>query len=282
MPPAVSLLLRLVLIFLLSCSVNLNALAQDSATSSPLYSVALSDLGIAVEDGLSFWSAPARFSGRDWIIAGGTVAGTIGVIAIDGKLRSSFMRGTEDDIPHSFWEIPTYYGDWRYAGLFSAGLYSVGLFSGEKDIRVTGRLVLESLVLSGSVLLALRYMTGRSSPGPNADPWDFRGFQWDAGRQSFPSGHATVAFALSTVLAEQIDNTVARIGLYGMASLTAYARVRFDQHWTSDVLVGAALGIAAGLHVVSRERERELQKGRGEGLSITPTLDGFCVQYTFR
>jgi hypothetical protein len=242
----------------------------------------MTDAKTALEDGLSFWSAPVRFSGRNWIITGGTAAGAIGVISADDYLCSVFSTETEEELPHSVWESATYYGDLRYASIFSAGMYAVGLVSGDRDIRVTGRLVLESLVLSGSAVLALRYMTGRTGPGPKGDSWDFKGFQWDAERQAFPSGHTMVAFALSTVLAEQIDHPLARIGLYGIASLAAYSRVRFDQHWTSDVLVGGALGIAAGLYVISREREREGQSGKHGGLSIMPTAGGLCVQYTFR
>jgi hypothetical protein len=278
----VSLLRRMALLFLFCSALGPRALAQDSAASPPLYRIVLSDLRTTLEDGLSFWSAPVRFSATEWMIAGGTVAGTIGVISLDGDLRRKFGTETDDRIPHTFWEIPTYYGDLRYASLFSGGVYAAGLVSGDRSIRVTGRLLVESLLLSGSAVLALRYMTGRISPGPKSDPWDFRGFQWDSGRQSFPSGHAMVAFAVSTVLAEQIDNTVARIGLYGLASVTSYARVRFDQHWTSDMLVGAALGIAAGLHVVSRERVREGQSEQGEGMSITPIPGGLRLQYTFR
>ena len=279
MPRTVSLLRRFVLLFLLCCGVKFNALAQDSAASPVFYRVVLTDAKIALQDGLSFWSSPVRFSGRDWMIAGGAAAGTLGVISADNYLYRTFSIETDDQLPHSAWEIPTYYGEMEYASIFSAGLYAAGLVSGEKNIRVTGRLVLESLALSGTVMVALRYMTARS--GPAGDAWDFKGFQWSNEGQSFPSGHSVVAFAMSTVLAEQIDHPFARIGLYGFASLTAYSRVRFTQHWTSDVLVGSALGIASGLYVVSREREREGQNGECEGLSIMPTANGLCVRYTF-
>ena len=281
MPTIVSMMRRLACFFLLSWSVNFNAAAQDWAASSSLYHIVMSDAKIALDDGLSYWSAPARFSGRDWIIAGGATAGTIAVISADNHLYNVLSIETDDQLPRSPWEIPTYYGEFPYAGIFSAGIYTVGLFSGEKNIRVTGRLVLESLALSGSAVLALRFVTGRTGPGPNGNSRDFKAFHWDAERQAFPSGHSVAAFAMSTVLAEQIDNPFAWIGLYGMASLTAYSRVRFTQHWASDVLAGSALGIATGLFVVSKEREREGQNGKHEGLSIMPTANGLCVQFTF-
>lgn len=225
-------------------------------------------------------SAPAHFSNNDWLLAGGVISGTMCVIFADNYLYREFSIKTEDELPHSFWTLPTYYGELKYAGIFSAGMYSIGLVAGEKNIRVSGRLLLESLLYCSSTLLVFRYVTGRSGAKPNG-AWDFKGFQWNAERQSFPSGHTMIAFALSTVLAERIDHPLARIGLYSIASLTAYSRVRFEQHWTSDVLVGGVLGIATGLYVITKEREREEQFVNYKRLSIAPTANGLCLLYTF-
>jgi membrane-associated phospholipid phosphatase len=56
---------------------------------------------------------------------------------------------------------------------------------------------------------------------------------------SFPSGYSKVAFALSSVLSERIHNTAVSIGLYSLAGMTALARVYHDEHWFSDVFLGA-------------------------------------------
>jgi membrane-associated phospholipid phosphatase len=40
---------------------------------------------------------------------------------------------------------------------------------------------------------------------------------------------------------------------YSLAVATAYARVKDNMHWTSDVVAGAALGIATGRFVSGRE-----------------------------
>jgi membrane-associated phospholipid phosphatase len=268
-------------VFLVCSSLKVIAQTKDSTNSQSIYHIILMDTRTTMEDGLSFWLAPLRFSGKDWIIAGGTVVGTVGVISADNYLYHTFSCKTEDDLPHSLWQIPTNYGELRYAGIFSVGVYATGLIAGNKNIRITGRLMFESLALSGSVVLMLRYVSARSSPGPNGNSKDFLGFRWDAERQSFPSGHSMVAFALSTVLAKQINNPFIGAGLFGLASLTAYSRIRFDQHWTSDVLVGSAIGFASGLYVVSRQHDREGLIGANDGLSIAPDVDGLHMQYTF-
>lgn len=59
---------------------------------------------------------------------------------------------------------------------------------------------------------------------------------------SFPSGHATVAFACATVLALAVPRL--RWPLFALAALVAWSRVYVGVHYPGDVLAGAALGVA--------------------------------------
>jgi undecaprenyl-diphosphatase len=69
---------------------------------------------------------------------------------------------------------------------------------------------------------------------------------------SFPSGHATVAFACATVLALAVPRLAAP--LYVLAALVAWSRVYVGVHYPLDVLAGAALGVALGFAVVGAGR----------------------------
>ncbi|WP_282043302.1 phosphatase PAP2 family protein [Winogradskyella flava] len=63
---------------------------------------------------------------------------------------------------------------------------------------------------------------------------------------AFPSGHTSAAFASATVLYEEFKDTSPLLAYSGyiFASSTAYLRMANNAHWFSDVLAGAALGIA--------------------------------------
>lgn len=65
--------------------------------------------------------------------------------------------------------------------------------------------------------------------------------------RSFPSGHATRAFAGATILAHEYGKRSLWIAVtgYGVATLTAADRVRRNRHDAADVLTGAAIGVAA-------------------------------------
>ena len=66
---------------------------------------------------------------------------------------------------------------------------------------------------------------------------------------AFPSGHATMAFALATTLAQQSDAPVLGALAYGWAGTTAVARLRMGVHYPSDIVAGAVLGTVIGFVV---------------------------------
>ncbi len=64
---------------------------------------------------------------------------------------------------------------------------------------------------------------------------------------SFPSGHATVAFACATMLALAVPRLSRP--LFALAALIAFSRVYVGVHYPLDVLAGAVLGVGLGFAV---------------------------------
>ncbi|WP_316831509.1 phosphatase PAP2 family protein [Pedobacter aquatilis] len=61
---------------------------------------------------------------------------------------------------------------------------------------------------------------------------------------SFPSGHTTSAFALSTVLVLVFKKNKISVPCLLLAILVGYSRIYLAQHFPIDVLAGAVLGVA--------------------------------------
>jgi membrane-associated phospholipid phosphatase len=61
-------------------------------------------------------------------------------------------------------------------------------------------------------------------------------------RDSFPSGHAALTFSTAAYVHERYSLQWA-LPFYGLAAFTAYKRVSTRNHYTRDVIAGAAVGM---------------------------------------
>ncbi len=108
--------------------------------------------------------------------------------------------------------------------------------------------LLEAQLLSVTLTQGLKFATSRRRP--------------DGEARSFPSGHASAAFATASVLHRHFGRKAA-IPAYAAAVYTSISRLQANSHYASDVIVGAALGIVVG-------RTATLDVG-GQRLQIAPT-----------
>jgi membrane-associated phospholipid phosphatase len=142
----------------------------------------------------------------------------------------------------------------------SAALYAAGWATGRPDVARLGMRAGEAIVLSGIVTGGIKGIAGRARPYASPGrPGDFRLMSGvhDGARQSFPSGHATAAFAFAGALDRELrlshPQTARWAGpaLYAAATLTGLARMHADDHWASDVVMGAGIGLISA-RVVAR------------------------------
>ncbi|MCF8240600.1 MAG: phosphatase PAP2 family protein [Melioribacteraceae bacterium] len=232
---------------------------------------------IFLEDGISYFTYPLQMDAGEWLYPGVIFSGTYLLMHTDQGIKNSIGRNTVKTLNNDFWDYPTRLGIVQYANIGSLSLYTAGLLSGDDELRRVGRLLFESLSYSGLSVMALRIAAGRERPYSEKGPWMFTGFTMDNEIQSFPSGHTTVAFAVTTVLAEYYDTFWSRLGFYSLSALTAYARVLNNQHWFSDVVFGALIGISSGVHVITRERRRLKITADEPALLISPFPNGITL-----
>ena len=86
--------------------------------------------------------------------------------------------------------------------------------------------------------------------------------------QSFPSGHTSVAFAGAEFVRKQYGWGWG-LPAYAAASYVGWSRVESGNHWTHDVLGGAALGILSNHDTLSFDLPHQWGTG---AVSLTPTL----------
>lgn len=119
---------------------------------------------------------------------------------------------------------------------------SGGLIFGKEKERDAGVLSLAAITTSGVVALGIKCAVERKRPYESLE--DVHVVGNTERTPSFPSGHASTAFALATVLASKYKDY--KIPLYGYATIVGFSRVYCGHHYPSDVLVGSLLGYGMG------------------------------------
>lgn len=117
----------------------------------------------------------------------------------------------------------------------------------------------EAVIMSTTITMALKSIGGRARPLVDVEkPFDYRlGRGWrNDDFSAMPSGHTSTAFAAASAATAEIGEWwpahrhTAGIILYSTAGLVGLSRMYNNQHWASDVVVGAAVGTFSGWKVV--------------------------------
>jgi membrane-associated phospholipid phosphatase len=215
-------------------------------------------------DEVRIWTAPAHLKWRDaeWLAP---LAGvTAGLIATDRDVANTVAR-------HPNWQSRSVTLSNAGLGLAAGsagGFYLWGRWTRDSHKRETGLLTGEAMVDAFTVFEPIKLAAGRERPFVNTEG-DFL----DRG-SSFPSGHATMAFAAATVIAHEYPGPLTQVLAYGGASAIAISRVTGQQHFPSDVVVGSTLGYLIGRSVYLHHHDHDLSGAEwgtferdGEGLS---------------
>ncbi|HEY2383981.1 MAG TPA: phosphatase PAP2 family protein [Terriglobia bacterium] len=131
--------------------------------------------------------------------------------------------------------------------LFAAGasMYLIGRYTDDLRLRETGILGTQALVHSIIMTGVFESATNRKQPNGSGGT----GF-WKGG-DAWPSGHASMFWALSTVVAEQYhDSSPVRYGAYLLATAVSVSRFTGRQHFPSDALASSLVGYLVGRWVV--------------------------------
>ena len=221
--------------------------------------------GDVLSDAKGYFTAPLHWDGSDWLFFGGSIAAIAVAHDFDSRVRDHFAPAgaagvTGSDTNSLRDAIP--------AASLVVGTWLVSEFTDDSFANTEAYTMLEAAGFSTVTAEALKYAAGRERPDETTDS-----NEWRAAGSSFPSLHTTAAFAVGTVFAESGNDDyrwLRRVVGYGMASATMYLRLHDNQHWLSDTVAGAALGIATGRF----SAHRRLERAHDWNLSVTPSESG--------
>ncbi len=230
---------------------------------------------------------PFHLSKKDWGNFGKYAAVTMALSFVDEPVQQTALRWRNRN---TGWnaiskEVTNFGGIYEVFTLGGIGAY--GLINSNNKLVNTTLLSSQAYIISGTIATVLKFLTGRTRPsyypaGVEAEPRFLGPFQkslHDANgsyeNSSFPSGHATVAFAVASVFATQYkDKPVVALIAYSAASLIGISRITENKHWVTDVVTGAVLGCLTGNMVVKnyhRYRKLDSLQKRKSSISFSVT-----------
>lgn len=179
---------------------------------------------------------------------------------LDNIIRSQFSQ-----IHNSIFDFIFSFGHWYGDGSLTYSLFLLlyigGIFFLNDKFRDTGLLIAESFIFSGLISLSVKSFFGRWRPYTGHGSLAFLWFTFGPNDHlSFPSGHATVAFALSSVAAGATSKVYLKVFYYFLAIITAFSRIYHDQHWFSDVFLSSVIGVLFGRVLVYLHNNVKLNK----------------------
>lgn len=247
-------------------------------------------------------TSPFRATGSDWLKIGGFGMVTAGTILFADRPVNRLgvqIRSNKSVVSASTY-VTNFGGLYEAYTLAALGAYGV-IFKRDKE-KTTTLLATQAYITAAAIETALKYLTSRQRPsyydavtGLNSHRFHGPFYHFlksdNSSFVSFPSGHTTVAFAAATVFAmEYREIRIVPVIAYSAATAIGLSRIVQNQHWISDVLVGAALGFLSGRQVVNnyhRYSKIQLEKAKKKN-SFSFNLDYFNgtlmpgIIYTFR
>jgi membrane-associated phospholipid phosphatase len=165
-------------------------------------------------------------------------------------------------------------------------VYGIGRLTKSKATADIALHATESVVLASVASQLIRGPLGRTRPWVTADTnqYDFDAFEGfrNFDNRAFPSIHTSSSMAVATVLTMETHRRHPRATpfvapvLFAAGLLPGISRIQLNQHWASDIVAGAFMGIFAGYKVTrySHDNPRNWFDRKLLDVSVSRAPDG--------
>ncbi len=183
---------------------------------------------------------------------------SIGAVATAPWDREGVNNGF--NIPTTLFESGNIMGGFLFQAAAGFAGYGVGKVVKNEKLATVGRDIVRAQILSQVLVQGVKITIRRQRPDGSND-------------MSFPSGHSASAFATAAVLHRHYG-WKAGVPAYAFGSYVALARMAWNRHHATDVVMGAGFGLA------SARTATMSMKGGKFALGVQPQAGGASVNFT--
>jgi membrane-associated phospholipid phosphatase len=217
---------------------------------------------------------PTKWDGSDWLRLGVIGGATFLTMQVDQPIRDAVLR----DNGRYYYSVPIegarMYGELYSPVVFFVGFAAHSLIANDKSTRKIAYEIGQASLYTGAIVLTMKSIIGRARPHDDQGratyhPFTFIGDDY----HSLPGGHTATAFVISTVLSRNVGPTWLKVLVYLPAVLTPISRVYQDWHWTSDNILGGAIGYFVADWVVDLHEQKESRFHVSSLFPLTISID---------
>jgi hypothetical protein len=209
------------------------------------------------DESKKFISVPGKWNSNDLLKISLISAGSLLTMQVDEPIRNELIKNK--DYAYSLpVELGRMYGD-PISPLALASAFGIyGVIQNDYSSKKIGFEIIQSALYSTAVTVVLKMALGRARPYNNlgSDSF-FHAKLLDDAFLSFPSGHTTIAFSISTVLSKNAKGSLLKGLAFIPAAAAGFSRMYQDKHWASDVFLGAIIGYFTAEWVVNQHESAE-------------------------
>jgi membrane-associated phospholipid phosphatase len=164
------------------------------------------------------------------------------------------------NIPTALFESGNLLGQFAFQASAGFATYGIGKAIGNTKGALVGRDIVRAQLLSQALVQTVKYTVRRERPDASNN-------------KSFPSGHAASAFATATVLQRHYGWKIG-VPAYALGGYISLARMAWNRHHATDVVMGAGFGIASARTVTMSLAKSKFSVG------VQPTTGGASLNFT--
>lgn len=235
-----------------------------------------SDVSDAFDGSVYVFSRPLHWQGNDWLNFGYVIAGAAAFSLIDTEVRDFLLRN-QSGSDNALIKIGEFYGEPLSIVLITGSIYIFGNIADNDWARETAVIMTAALLPGGIYQTTAKISAGRARPYLELGNYYFDPFRREEDYYSFVSGHMLVATSASLVLANRINNVIAKGVFYSLGLLTGISRLYSDDHWLSDVFLGGALAAAVTHSAITWHKDRKQSQHSGLDFRVLPMKKGITL-----